>query len=76
MQAHQGVERAVDLHVLGAEDEAAGNGTGLAGEEREERLAGTAQMEARKAALAAKQEMVEKAYELALKKLCSPIKKC
>ena len=39
--------------------------------EREERLAGTAQMEARKAALAAKQEMVEKAYELALQKLCS-----
>ena len=39
--------------------------------EREERLAGTAQMEARKAALAAKQEMVERAYELALKKLCS-----
>ena len=39
--------------------------------EREERLAGTAQMEARKAALAAKQEMVERAYDLALKKLCS-----
>ena len=39
--------------------------------EREERLAGTAQMEARKAALAAKQEMVEKAYDLALRKLCS-----
>ena len=39
--------------------------------EREERLAGTAQMEARKAALAAKQEIVEKAYELALQKLCS-----
>ena len=39
--------------------------------EREERLAGTAQMEARKAALAAKQEMVEQAYDLALKKLCS-----
>ena len=39
--------------------------------EREERLAGTAQMEARKAALAAKQEMVEKAYDLALQKLCS-----
>ena len=39
--------------------------------EREERLAGTAQMEARKAALAAKQEMVEKAYGLALQKLCS-----
>ena len=39
--------------------------------EREERLAGTAQMEARKAALAAKQEMVEQAYDLALRKLCS-----
>ena len=39
--------------------------------EREERLAGTAQMEARKAALAAKQEMVERAYGLALQKLCS-----
>ena len=39
--------------------------------EREERLAGTAQMEARKAALAAKQEMVEKAYDLALRKLCA-----
>ena len=37
--------------------------------EREERLAGTAQMEARKLALAAKQEMVEKAYDLALQKL-------
>lgn len=39
--------------------------------EREERLAGTAQMEARKAALAAKQEMVEKVYALALEKLSS-----
>jgi len=39
--------------------------------EREERLAGTAQMEARKTALAAKQEMVGKAYDLALQKLCS-----
>lgn len=39
--------------------------------EREERLAGTAQMEARKATLAAKQEMVEKAYALALEKLCA-----
>ncbi|MCI9375593.1 MAG: hypothetical protein HFF85_04230 [Oscillibacter sp.] len=39
--------------------------------EREERLAGTAQMEARKALLAAKQEMVEKAYALALEKLCA-----
>ena len=39
--------------------------------EREERLVSAAQMEARKAALAAKQEMVEKAYGLALQKLCS-----
>ena len=39
--------------------------------EREERLVSTAQMEARKVGLAAKQEMVEKAYELALEKLCS-----
>ena len=39
--------------------------------EREERLASTAQMEARKVGLAAKQEMVEKAYDLALEKLCS-----
>lgn len=39
--------------------------------EREERLAGTAQMEARKTSLAAKQEMVERAYDLALKKLCA-----
>ena len=31
----------------------------------------TAQMEARKVGLAAKQEMVEKAYDLALEKLCS-----
>ena len=39
--------------------------------EREERLENTAQMEARKVALAAKQEMVDKAYALALKKLCA-----
>ena len=39
--------------------------------EREERLESTAQMEARKLALAAKQEMVERAYALALKKLCA-----
>ena len=39
--------------------------------EREERLVSAAQMEARKAALAAKQEMVEKAYALALEKLCA-----
>ncbi len=38
--------------------------------EREERLISAAQMEARKVRLAAKQEMVEKAYVLALKKLC------
>lgn len=38
--------------------------------ERRERLVSAAQMEARKAALAAKQEMVEKAYALALEKLC------
>ena len=38
--------------------------------EREERLVSTAQMEARKTILAAKQEMVERAYALALEKLC------
>lgn len=37
--------------------------------EREERLVSVAQMEARKVTLAAKQEMVDKAYELALQKL-------
>ena len=39
--------------------------------EREERLASAAQMEARKIQLAAKQEMVEKAYIQALDKLCA-----
>jgi V/A-type H+-transporting ATPase subunit E len=39
--------------------------------EREERLVSVAQMEARKVGLSAKQEMVDKAYALALKKLCS-----
>ena len=39
--------------------------------EREERLVSTAQMEARKVLLSAKQEMVERAYALALEKLCS-----
>ena len=39
--------------------------------EREERLVSVAQMEARKVQLAAKQEMVEKVYELALEKLCA-----
>ncbi|MCF2616841.1 hypothetical protein JQM68_06490 [Oscillibacter valericigenes] len=39
--------------------------------EREERLVSAAQMEARKVQLAAKQEMVEKAYIQALDKLCA-----
>ena len=39
--------------------------------EREERLVSMAQMEARKVQLAAKQEMVEKTYALALEKLCA-----
>ena len=39
--------------------------------EREERLVSVAQLEARKVTLAAKQEMVEKAYALALEKLCA-----
>ena len=39
--------------------------------EHEERLISVAQMESRKVTLQVKQEMVEKAYELALKKLCS-----
>ena len=39
--------------------------------EREERLVSAAQMEARKTLLTAKQEMVEKAYVLALEKLCA-----
>ena len=39
--------------------------------EREERLVSVAQMESRKVILAAKQEMVEKAYDLALEKLCA-----
>ena len=38
--------------------------------EREERLVSVAQMEARKVQLAAKQEMVEKVYDMALEKLC------
>ena len=39
--------------------------------EREERLKSAAEMDARKTILAAKQEMVEAAYDLALDKLCS-----
>ena len=38
--------------------------------EREERLVSVAQMEARKVTLGAKQEMVEQAFDLALRKLC------
>ena len=41
----------------------------LAAAEREERLASTAQMECRKATLAAKQEVIEEAFQLAHKKL-------
>ncbi len=39
--------------------------------EREERLKSAAEMDARKTVLAAKQEMVDEAYALALDKLCS-----
>ena len=39
--------------------------------EREERMASVAQLDARKVALAAKQEMLDKAFDLALEKLCS-----
>lgn len=42
-----------------------------AASEREERLVSVAQMESRKVTLQVKQEMVEKAYDLALEKLCS-----
>lgn len=42
-----------------------------AGAEHEERLVSVAQMESRKTLLAAKQEMVEKAFSLALDKLCA-----
>ncbi|MBQ9648605.1 MAG: V-type ATP synthase subunit E [Oscillospiraceae bacterium] len=42
-----------------------------AAEEREERLKSAAEMDARKTILAAKQEMVEAAYDLALDKLCA-----
>ena len=38
--------------------------------QREERLIGAAHMEARKTELAAKQELVDKVYDLALEKLC------
>lgn len=44
---------------------------GKAAAEREERLVSMAQMEARKLLLAARQEMVDKVYVLALERLCS-----
>ena len=51
-------------------DEILKRGTAAAAE-REERLASMAQMEGRKAELAAKQEVIEEAFELALSKLLS-----
>lgn len=42
-----------------------------AAEERQERLTGMARMEAKKTLLAAKQEMISRAFDLALEKLCS-----
>lgn len=46
-------------------------GNEKAAAEREERLVSTAQMEARKIQLSAKQEVVEETYRRALKKLCA-----
>lgn len=42
-----------------------------AADERQERLTGMARMEAKKTLLAAKQEMISRAFDLALEKLCS-----
>ena len=53
-----------EARELGAKNE-------KAAAEREERLVSSAQMEARKVQLAAKQDMVERAYALALDKLCA-----
>ncbi|WP_295579096.1 V-type ATP synthase subunit E [uncultured Oscillibacter sp.] len=55
----------------GAEDRDLAARNEKAAAEREERLVSMAQMEARKVRLAAKQEMVEQAYVLALEKLCA-----
>ncbi len=55
----------------GAEDRDLTARNEKAAAEREERLVSMAQMEARKVRLAAKQEMVEQAYVLALEKLCA-----
>ena len=59
-QAQAGRERA-DLVARGEK----------AAAERVERLGSVAQLEARKLALAAKQEMLDRAFELALQKLCT-----
>ena len=53
-----------EAHELAAKNE-------KAAAEREERLKSAAEMDARKTILAAKQEMVEAAYDRALDKLCS-----
>ena len=53
---------------LAAENEALNE---KAASERKEYLVGTAQMDSRKAALAAKQELVDEAFRLALEQLCS-----
>lgn len=55
--------RAEDRDLLAKSEKAAA--------EREERLVSAAQMEARKTLLSARQEMVERAYQRAIEKLCS-----
>lgn len=56
---------------IDAETRAMADKNEKAAAEREERLKSAAEMDARKTILAAKQEMVEQAYALALDKLCS-----
>lgn len=71
-EAHAEADRITEQYAAQAKTEAADlaekNKKNAA--EREERLVSMAQMEARKMALATKQEMIEKAYILALEKLC------
>ena len=55
---------------IDAEERALADKNEKAAAEREERLKSAAEMDARKTILAAKQEMVEKAYALALDRLC------
>ena len=57
-----------EAQARGEADEILKRGAAAAAE-REERLASMAQMEGRKAELSAKQEVIEEAFELALKKL-------